>query len=758
MEFIERLKQTTGRLALPRHSRLNPKQKLLLHLGCAALAVMLAVGSVSFLRGIAAENSVEKANVSGSDVVKSDNPAPEETSVSGSDIVSGSDRSVRAAQASAETVGPKPMNANIVDSGACGEGINWTLDADGVLTISGSGAMSDLMPDRTYSSHKDDIKRIIIENGVTTIGYMAFSSFSMLTDVSIGNSVTSINACAFESCSSLPDVHISDSVTSIGIRAFDSCSSLTAVNIPDSVTSIGALAFHSCTSLPSISIPGSVTTVGQQAFLSCSQLSSATLSEGIQTLGDSVFSGTALTSVTLPDSITSLGRSVFSSCAELTSATLPGGMTSIPEYTFSGCRALKTLTIGYVTSVGESALNYTDALETVYYPCDHDIAGMRDCFSDSIEFIPRHDLTHHDAVPATCTGAGTKEHWECSLCNKRFRDDAGTQELINLTVNALGHDWGNDTWIWATDYSSASVTLTCGRCGAEKTLTDNELHIVTVVSEPTCTENKVVRYAAEVQDDENDSIFYGSTSSDVEVPDTSLGHDWGEWFTTTPATCSAPGEKTRTCKNDPSHTETEEIPALTHNWYAWTAVEGYPGLQEHDCANCGEHETRIHPFLQFVVAAGDGQTYTKGSQNPLAIKFDKKDIPDLRNVNVYQMFRNGGTIEVTDANGNVTTLGAGDFSASEGSLDVTLSTEYLEGLEEGNYAMTVTFVVAPDYLMTGAPASFTVSSPAPAGSDSPATGESAATPATTVALMMLAAYGVVYATRRRRAVSAKAVQ
>ena len=178
MEFIERLKQTTGRLALPRHSRLNPKQKLLLHLGCAALAVMLAVGSVSFLRGIAAENSVEKANVSGSDVVKSDNPAPEETSVSGSDIVSGSDRSVRAAQASAETVGPKPMNANIVDSGACGEGINWTLDADGVLTISGSGAMSDLMPDRTYSSHKDDIKRIIIENGVTTIGYNAQASLN----------------------------------------------------------------------------------------------------------------------------------------------------------------------------------------------------------------------------------------------------------------------------------------------------------------------------------------------------------------------------------------------------------------------------------------------------------------------------------------------------------------------------------------------------------------------------------------------------
>lgn len=162
------------------------------------------------------------------------------------------------------------------------------------------------------------------------------------------------------------------------------------------------------------------------------------------------------------------------------------------------------------------------------------------------------------------------------------------------------------------------------------------------------------------------------------------------------------------------------------------------------------------------MAAGDGQTYTKGSQNPLAIKFDKKDITDLKNVNVYQMFRNGGTIEVTDASGTVTTLGAGDFSASEGSLDVTLSTEYLEGLEEGNYTLTVTFVVAPDYTMTSAPATFTVAAPsptdAPASTDAPATGESAAAIAAAAVLMTLATCGAAYAVRRRRAVSAEAAQ
>ena len=74
----------------------------------------------------------------------------------------------------------------------------------------------------------------------------------------------------------------------------------------------------------------------------------------------------------------------------------------------------------------------------------------------------------------------------------------------------------------------------------------------------------------------------------------------------------------------------------------------------------------------------------------------------------------------------MTTLSSGDFTAAEGSLDVTLSASYLEGMEDGDYTMTVTFVVAPGYEKTSAPSSFTVVSPAPAGSDSPATVESIA--------------------------------
>ena len=42
-----------------------------------------------------------------------------------------------------------------------------------------------------------------------------------------------------------------------------------------------------------------------------------------------------------------------------------------------------------------------------------------------------------------------------------------------------------------------------------------------------------------------------------------LGHDWGQWTVTTPATARAEGVETRTCRNDASHTETRAIPKLT---------------------------------------------------------------------------------------------------------------------------------------------------------------------------------------------------
>ena len=57
--------------------------------------------------------------------------------------------------------------------------LTWTLDADGTMTISGSGAMTD-----SPAGGNSNVKKVVIEDGVTSIGDSAFSwSMSMRTYV-----------------------------------------------------------------------------------------------------------------------------------------------------------------------------------------------------------------------------------------------------------------------------------------------------------------------------------------------------------------------------------------------------------------------------------------------------------------------------------------------------------------------------------------------------------------------------------------------
>ena len=101
--------------------------------------------------------------------------------------------------------------------------IKWTLLQDGTLIISGSGSMPNDCRGLYWYSQRGKIKKVIIENGVTTLGGDAFVECSRLTSITIPNSVTSI-----------------------GIEVFRGCSSLTSRTIPNSVTSIGDYTFYGC--------------------------------------------------------------------------------------------------------------------------------------------------------------------------------------------------------------------------------------------------------------------------------------------------------------------------------------------------------------------------------------------------------------------------------------------------------------------------------------------------------------------------------
>ena len=287
----------------------------------------------------------------------------------------------------------------VVESGACGENLTWTLDAAGTLTVSGTGAMEDYRYYRNtpWYQSRDSIKAVVIESGVTSIGDWAFSGCSSLTGITIPESVTVIGEYAFESCSSLTDVSITDlaawcridfandstttpmlyakniwldgqkivsvavpeGITEVKAYTFYGFKDLIQVTIPAGVTAIGKDAFYGCSSLTSITIPESVTAIGDRAFLDCESLTSITIPEGVTAIGDRAFSGcSSLTSITIPESITAIGDSAFWGCSSLTGITIPESVTAIGDSAFWGCSSLTGITIPEsVTAIGEDAFS-----------------------------------------------------------------------------------------------------------------------------------------------------------------------------------------------------------------------------------------------------------------------------------------------------------------------------------------------------------------------------------------------------------------
>ena len=149
-----------------------------------------------------------------------------------------------------------PMTAyaeeTVVAEGTCGENLTWTYTDDGVLTISGVGAMYDYPHyfgeyDGPFScapwyDYQYSVQNAVIEYGVTYIG-----------------------SGAFFACSNINNVIMPDSITAIGEFAFCS-SSLETVNIPANVTSIGSYAL-AYANISAVTFLGDVPSMEDNTFL-----------------------------------------------------------------------------------------------------------------------------------------------------------------------------------------------------------------------------------------------------------------------------------------------------------------------------------------------------------------------------------------------------------------------------------------------------------------------------------------------------------
>lgn len=278
---------------------------------------------------------------------ETESTVPAETTVPAEDPEETTPEMMQTIPAAEELSVMTSAEADPVVSGTCGTGLTWNLSSSGVLTISGSGRMTNYGSGTApWFPERLSIKSIVIESGVTGIGNYAFYYCVNAVTVSIPDTVQSIGYDAFAQCAALKSVEIPYGVKYISSSLFYNCTSLTKVTVPESVTYIESNAFENCTNLVDVTIPSGVTSLGNDVFQNCASLKVAVIPNGIKTIGYDLFSGcTSLESVTLPDSLTSIYSSAFSGCAKLKEISIPAGVTSIESSAFQGCTSLTAVTL-----------------------------------------------------------------------------------------------------------------------------------------------------------------------------------------------------------------------------------------------------------------------------------------------------------------------------------------------------------------------------------------------------------------------------
>ncbi len=231
-------------------------------------------------------------------------------------------------------------------SGTCGAKATWTLDADGVLTISGEGDMQSYNWNQApWLGQRNNITKIVIEEGITRIGTAAFHA-SSVKEVEIAASVKYINYAAFYQCTSLTDINIIDTeetpsqLSLLGQQCFSGCNALEEVTIPGNITQIDNQAFESCAALKHVTLSEGIKYVGAYMFRYCKALETVELPDSVTTIRSEAFNGTALSGIKFPSNITELQYAAFYNCDSLTEVEIPETVKTVGTQLFDNCSNL----------------------------------------------------------------------------------------------------------------------------------------------------------------------------------------------------------------------------------------------------------------------------------------------------------------------------------------------------------------------------------------------------------------------------------
>ena len=248
------------------------------------------------------------------------------------------------------------VEAYKIETGSCGTNTTYTMDTGkGTLVISGTGAINNYKSG--YNSIKKvyrttapwgsyDIKSVVIEDGITSIGNYTFFRNEEIEEVSLPSTLQSIGTSALYGVA-LSSLVLPQGLTTISNSALGGLKNLTEIEIPESVNSIEKTAFKDCTNLERVTLPCSAVLASSSdnynnVFYNCGKLKTLYFTKGTGSMPDyetvSPFKSITetLSEISFAEGVEYIGQNAFKGCSKLVNVNMPLTQPVIGKDAFKG--------------------------------------------------------------------------------------------------------------------------------------------------------------------------------------------------------------------------------------------------------------------------------------------------------------------------------------------------------------------------------------------------------------------------------------
>lgn len=398
-----------------------------------------------------------------------------------------------AVSASAETI--------CGECGKQGDNITWTFDTEtGTLTLRGEGEMADygysydkIVP-WGYTPWGFTLKNVVICDGITSVGSMAFKENKYLKSVTLPETLKRIGKYAFAYCelekvelpasveiieasafsgSRIENVKISSKVKIIEERAFEDCLSLKCIDVDADNPSYSSddygvlfdkdktvlIQYPSGRENTEYKMPNTVKTIGINAFGNCPYIKNVKLSENLEEIKPIAFASCyRLNDLIFPESLKSIGDEAFLDCWSFKNIVLPENLEYIGPYSFMDLLALKNVTVkGMNIQLDESLLCST------FFKIRSDV-GVEGIVNKMFEFIVCNDEEKKKLLDEEMSLCIEEEYEDIKYIGT-IRCHAGSTAEAYAKENGVDYELIHFFGDWSYDWDNLVRSHECSICG-----------------------------------------------------------------------------------------------------------------------------------------------------------------------------------------------------------------------------------------------------------------------------------------------------